>query len=555
MSGITPAPPRDRHGIAIQGLQTTALLEGWELAQSAPGEHDHRLVGCGSLIPARAPGTVGSALVAAGADPDSLGDLDADDWWFRHRFASRAGGGREKTVLRLDGLATIAEVWLNGTQVLASDNMFRRHVIPVDDLLEEENELMLGFRALAPLLVDRKPRPRWRTRVVQHQALRRHRTTIFGRAAGFAPGPAPVGRWRLVALERSTTFVVDQALIRPSLERNSGVLRVKLVLRAVSGRHPESARVALDGPTGSTIATLAVRTEGPSIVVEGTAEIPHVQPWWPHTHGDPAMYRVLVTLSGQQEETTLDAGEVGFRSIDVDDPGGGFALRINGASVFCRGGALTPDRLELDRSDVELRALLTRVRDAGMNMIRLSGIGVYGDDLLYRLCDELGLLVWQDFAFANMDYPADDAEFSASVEAEAAGFLEPAGRHASLAVLCGGSEVEQQAAMMGIPPRSNRTPSSISSYRPRSARPSSVPRTFAPRLPGGLCPSSRTPALHTTTALARTVAPWRTPAVRRSGSQPSVSPSRTCRAEKRSPSSERGRAGATAGMEAGGAAR
>ena len=87
-----------------------------------------------------------------------------------------------------------------------------------------------------------------------------------------------------------------------------------------------------------------------------------------------------------------------------------------------------------------------------MNMIRLSGVAPYGDDLLYGLCDELGLLVWQDFAFANMDYPADDTEFVSSVEAEASDFLEPVGRHACLAVLCGGSEVEQQAAMLGVDP-------------------------------------------------------------------------------------------------------
>jgi len=310
---------------------------------------------------------------------------------------------------------------------------------------------VLGFRALAPLLVDHKPRPRWRTRIVGQQALRRYRTTLFGRAPGFAPGPAPVGPWRAVTLERQRTVTVRRALVRPALVDGNGILRVHIALRALGEWRPATATLVVTGPAGVVTTPLAVTGEGESIVVAGTGTVPAVDAWWPHTHGEPVLHHVALALTAPDGEITIDGGRIGFRSIEAE-PLANFALRVNGERLFCRGGALMPDRLLLDRPEDELRDLLGRIRDAGMNMVRLSGLTLYGDDLLYRLCDELGLLVWQDFAFANMDYPRDDAEFVLSVEAEAADFLEPAGRHASLAVLCGGSEVEQQAALMGVDP-------------------------------------------------------------------------------------------------------
>src|SRR4029079_9557581 len=95
---------------------------------------------------------------------------------------------------------------------------------------------------------------------------------------------------------------------------------------------------------------------------------------------------------------------------------------------------------------------LTLAAYAHINMIRVGGTMTYESDDFFALCNELGLLVWHDFMFANMDYPIADAAFRASVETEAAQFLTRTQHHPSLAVLCGGSEVAQQVSMMGLPP-------------------------------------------------------------------------------------------------------
>jgi beta-mannosidase len=185
--------------------------------------------------------------------------------------------------------------------------------------------------------------------------------------------------------------------------------------------------------------------------------LPDVAAWWPHTHGTPALHAVSVKLG----PATIDLGETGFRRIDVDrgTDGRGFGLVINSEPIFCRGAVwASADITALPLGSGAFRPWLERAREAGMNMLRVSGTTVYEDQSFYDLCDELGILVWQDFMFANFDYPADDASFIASVRREAAEFLSRTQACPSLAVLCGGSEVYQQAAMLGLPQRKYASP-------------------------------------------------------------------------------------------------
>ena len=103
-----------------------------------------------------------------------------------------------------------------------------------------------------------------------------------------------------------------------------------------------------------------------------------------------------------------------------------------------------------------LLAALEQARDAGMNMLRIPGTSVYESNAFHDACDELGLLVWQDFMFANLDYPIADESFRATVEDEASAQLGQIAGRPSLAVLCGNSEIEQQVAMLGLDPALGR---------------------------------------------------------------------------------------------------
>jgi beta-mannosidase len=139
--------------------------------------------------------------------------------------------------------------------------------------------------------------------------------------------------------------------------------------------------------------------------------------------------------------------------VTLDRDAGAVQFRINGVPVFCRGACWTPaDFLRLHAEPQELRRTLELARDAGLNMIRVGGTMAYETDAFYRLCNELGILVWQDFMFANMDYPFRDAAFRAEAEAEIVGQVQRLRRHAAVVAYCGGSEIAQQAAMLGLAP-------------------------------------------------------------------------------------------------------
>ncbi|MEA2291676.1 MAG: beta-mannosidase, partial [Solirubrobacteraceae bacterium] len=438
------------------------LRDGWEVAGTVPGAAG----GPGDLdalewLPARVPGTVAAAL--AGAVPDRLGaagDLDASDWWFRTRFRARPAEPGELAELVLDGLATVAEVYLNGELVLASTSMFLPHRVDVRGHLREQNVLTLGFRALAPLLEQsRRPRARWRTRVA-HPNLRFFRTSLLGRAPGFAPGPAPVGPWRPVRLERRRRAGPEAVALLPSLDGDDGVLAIRALLRPAPA-DPGALRVdaELDGPSGRHRAALELTPDGDGLLATGTVRVPGVERWWPHTHGTPALHDVRLRIADAGGERTVPAGRTGFRSFAAGSRPGhdveadGLDPHVNGRRVFARGAVWTPaDPIALAAGDAELRAQLERVRDAGMNLVRVPGIGAYEDDRFHALCDELGLMVWQDLMFANFDYPDGDAGFRAEVEAEVRAALGRIAGRPSTVIVCGGSEVEQQATMFGVDP-------------------------------------------------------------------------------------------------------
>jgi beta-mannosidase len=356
-------------------------------------------------VPATVPGTAAGAWRDAGrwAVPDAH-DFDAEDWWFRAEVTGVTGS----QVLRLDGLASVAEVWWNGALVLRSDSMFQPHRVPVD--ATGADELAIRFLALRPIVTTKHPRGRWRTKLVEHQHLRWHRTTFLGRMPAWSSIAAPVGPWRAVTFEAGGPRVE-----RAWCDGDDGLL-------AVSGTD----RIDVDG--------------APVEVVDGVARVPGAERWWPHTHGTPVLH--TVTVDG------VEVARVGFRTVEADTADGGFRLLVNGTPVFARGACWVPPDVVTLNADP--RPAIERAAAAGMNLLRLTGTTVWEDERFWSACDEFGVLVWQDCMFANVD-PPDDDDWLAGVDAELRAQLGALGARASLAVVCGGSEVEQQAAMLGLP--------------------------------------------------------------------------------------------------------
>jgi beta-mannosidase len=451
--------------VRVEGHDEIVLGDGWEAAACPPDTHTDATALDGlAWLPARVPGTAAGALRDAGRwRPGDPRDLDAEDWWWRTSFDAQPVVASEEVRLCLDGIATVAEVYLNGELVLASDSMFAAHALDVAGKLQEKNELAIRCRALAPLLRERrKPRARWRTRLVEGN-LRFFRTMLLGRAPGFASDPAAVGPWREVRLERRRALAIDELALRPSVIGVDGRLRVQARIRGLDGDALTSAEMELSGPTGISRAPLTLADRDDGVEAHGELLVPSVALWWPHTHGEPALYEARMIVTSTAATLSIDAGRVGFRDLafgpgpDHDVERDGLDLHVNGVRVFARGAVWTPiDAAGLAPTPATLRVALEQVRDAGMNMLRIPATGAYESETFHDLCDELGILVWQDFMFANMDYPISDEAFRASVEEEAAQVLETVAGRPSLAVLCGNSEVEQQVAMLGLDPALGR---------------------------------------------------------------------------------------------------
>ena len=425
--------------LSVSGQRITALGEGWELTATAPNEVSAPAGLAESRLwsTATVPGTAAQAWRDAGQwtlqAPATLHDRDV---WYRTRF--KADGTHS---LRLHGLATLAEVWLNGASLLRSDNMFHAHDVAAD--LRGDNELCIAFRALHPALARKKGRARWRPRMIEPATVRFVRTTLLGHMPGWCPPVHAVGPWRPIELvEETGPLRVRHADLRTHLDGTTGVLTLTLTVDWAGTRQPEAF-----------VQVGAVRTSlvwQDAHTLHGEARIADVAPWWPHTHGAPALHAVHASVG----DVAIDLGRVGFRTIAVDrgPDDHGFALKVNGVRVFCRGACWSSaDIVSLAGTRAAYAPWLQRMRDAGMNMVRVGGTMVYESDDFFALCDELGLLVWQDFMFANLDYPANDPAFVDSVRREADQLLDRTQASPSLVVLCGGSEVAQQAAMLGLP--------------------------------------------------------------------------------------------------------
>ena len=443
-----------------------ARLEGdWTFLETLAGAaaHPGELAEAGHWLPAPVPGTVATALRAAGRwDETAPPPLHQRDYWYRLHFA---GSGRR--VLRFNGLATLAEVWLNGARVLVTRHMFVAHQVAVQ-LRGADNVLHICFRALHPWLRTQRCAVRWKPRMIVPPTLRAVRTTLLGHMPGWCPPVHAVGPWRDIELldPDDGGGLADnargvRAVLAGHLDGRDGVIALQLHFPGpapVSGTFGAEAAEAAEHAGQSAWHGELRRTDAHTLA--GTLRVPEAQRWWPHTHGSPALYRVQAEVGGH----AIACGHAGFRTITEDRGGepGSFALRVNGERVFCRGACVSSHDLPgLADTDAAVAAWLQLARDAGANMVRVSGVTCYPGEAFYRQCDALGLMVWQDFMFANFDYGADFSAHPALMDdaaREVSQWLAGTRAHASLAVLCGGSEAEQQAAMLGTPRGAWRQP-------------------------------------------------------------------------------------------------
>ncbi len=413
----------------------------WALCETAPGAWPQPPTATEASavpwVPATVPGTAAQALHAADRyDPQHPRPLHGSDIWYRCHLS-----GQGEHLLQCDGLATLAEVYLDGTRLAHTTSMFQPLAVALP--LAGDHTLYLAFRSLDAHLRQLKlPRARWRVAMVAEQALRGVRTTLLGHLPSWCPDIHTVGPWRPVRLLAPDDLT--QVTLQASLNgHDTGCLEVTLRCTHDLGH----AQVSCHGQ----MATLQAREPG---VWQARLHLPQVQRWWPAGHGAQVRYPVALLASG----ATTPLGQVGFRQVAVDRgaDGRGFALVVNGQRVFARGAVFTPPDMLQPGADGGVAERLRQLADMGANMVRVAGPFCYQGPAFFEACDALGLMVWQDLMLANFDYPLADPAFLAQLVQEVQAQLRPLAGHPSLVVVCGGSEVQQQAAMLGLPAHHQR---------------------------------------------------------------------------------------------------
>ncbi|GCE12855.1 glycoside hydrolase family 2 protein [Tengunoibacter tsumagoiensis] len=441
----------------IRSMTTTTtmlLAEDWELLATEPGSYQNpqQLSAQAELewLSTSVPGTALQTLQQHKRwDIERPLNADTLDWWYRCSFT--APEQAEQSVLVFAGLASLATVWLNGQQILISENMFRRYEVEISALLQPENTLYLHFQALQPHLTSRRPRPHWHTQLVEQQQLRWWRTTFLGRMPGWSPPIQAVGPWRPITVESRHALSIERFDIQPWLDitNTQGQIVLHVEAHSLTQELPANASLEIDGQS---LPINVQALEDGRFSLSATLCLESIQPWWPHTHGEQPLYPTSLCLHYATTTIVIDCGHLAFRRVELlSEEEGGFGVRFNGEKIFCRGACWTPlHMLTLTGTEAEYREALLLAQQAGMNMLRVGGTMVYEADIFYDLCDELGILIWQDFLFANLDYPTTQEAFLENCLLECSQQLQRIQNHPCLTVLCGNSEIEQQVAMLGL---------------------------------------------------------------------------------------------------------
>lgn len=410
-------------------LQATPLTEGWILRTSD---------GMADALPASVPGCVHTDLLAAGVIPDPfLGRNETGVAWVGRRDWTyetdlRTGSDHERTDLVFEGLDTVAEVLLDGRVLGRTRNMHRSYRFDVTGRSGRLSVRFLSAYAEAEAVCGALgERPAAYDEPFQYV---RKMACSFGWDWG--PTLVTAGMWRPVRLEQWSTARI--ARVRPLVTVEQGVGVVELAVDV------ERTRVAEPLTVEATVAGERVRA-----AVDGTRgvvrlEVPAPRLWWPRGYGEQPLYDVELTLLHGGSALDVWRRRVGFRSVELDrsadEHGTGFTFVVNGERLFARGVNWIPDDVFPSRITRErYRERLTQAAEAGVDLVRVWGGGIYESADFYDVCDELGLLVWQDFPFACAAYP-EEQPLRGEVEAEARENVVRLMPHPSLALWNGNNE-------------------------------------------------------------------------------------------------------------------
>lgn len=411
---------------------------------------------------ATVPGTVHTDLMANGVIDDPFYRLnehdvqwiDKVDWEYRTIFGVNADIlGRDRIALDFKGLDTYADVYLNGREILKADNMFREWMTDIKPYLKEgSNELRIVLRSPIAEGIKKYDAQGFEIPVSDNdlavigQVPGGKKVSIYTRKAGYhfgwdwGPRLVTSGIWRPVYLKAwDDVRIASVQIVQKEVSEEVAYLTAVFELDAQSAGN----------------AILNIENEGVVLAYEKVRLLPGINKykvdfeitnprlWWTNGLGEAYLYDVTAKVDVGKRSVS-ESHRIGIRTIefvrDKDNDGTSFYFKLNGIPVFMKGVNYIPNDVFLPRVTAEnYRKVIHTAKISNMNMIRIWGGGVYEDDLFYELCNEAGILVWQDFMFGCAMFPGDQA-FLENVRQEAIDNVKRLRNHPSVAFWCGNNE-------------------------------------------------------------------------------------------------------------------
>jgi beta-mannosidase len=401
-------------------------------------------------LPVEVPTTVQAALVDHGRAPDPWLDFNAkafkafeqETWWFRHEFElPEDADDYDAWELRFEGVSLFGMVWLNGDPVGYTHNAHHAHSVDITAYVNASGPNVLALTCGLNLdQIRQSVRPEIRSMPDCIRAFMRMSQMSSG--WDFAPHMLLVGPWRPVTLVGHRKASIEDAFVQTdAINDESADITVAVKLRQF-GQHTEPAKLRLsihEDPESPPVwsDTLDVCGDGS---VDVPVTLPNPRLWYPQPMGEPFLYTLKATVECSGEEVDQHTAAFGVRTIELHQDGE-FTFAVNGRKVFAKGANwVPPNTLTWDATPETYSHLVELAADANFNMFRIWGGGIYESDTFYDLCDQHGIMVWQDFMFSNTRVADDDPVFMERITREVRTAVTRLRRHASVVLWCGNNE-------------------------------------------------------------------------------------------------------------------
>ena len=340
--------------------------------------------------------------------------------------------------LSFEGIDTYANIYLNDTLIGLTNNSFRTWKYDIKELAKKENTLKLHFFPTKKLEISE-------SRKIDYNLP--PDTRVFTRKAQFQYGWdwGPIintsGIWKPIKITSWNNMKLDDVYFKQEkLTDSVASLSVKYTISSHTAVEEATLEIKFDNTTHK----IATPVKKGTHTYATNLEIKNPKRWWTYSLGEPYLYKFDITLKEGRYLKAKQKATIGLRTIKLitekDSKGKTFYFELNGVPVFMKGANYIPQNSMQNKvTDAHYEKLLNDVVDANMNMLRVWGGGIYENDIFYDLCDEKGILVWQDFMFACAMYPGDNP-FLKNVEKEAIDQVTRLRNHASIALWCGNNE-------------------------------------------------------------------------------------------------------------------